>query len=120
MLVLAMGCASSMSNGLEVGDNDREPNFPSLLIQNTGIDVLRVYENGRRIASVYPGQQECVLLRNAAAGIAELTFGVLAGGNDRWAAQQQHFDRNDGWAWVIDGSRPEQSEIQIFPTERCD
>ncbi len=119
MLVLVMGCATS-SGGLEFeGKQEVGPNYPSLLIQNTGIDVLRIYENGRRIATVYPSQEECVFLRSAISGTTELSFGYLGSPRSvRWIAQQSHFNRQSGWAWVINSNQPTLSGI--FPTERCE
>ena len=119
ILVLVMGCVTSASNTFELKKGNENLNFPSLLIQNTGIDVLRIYENGRRIASVYPGQQRCVLLKSAANGMASLSFGYLASHN-RWFAIQQQFSHGEGWVWVIDASLPALSEINIYLTERCD
>ena len=119
MLMLIIGCAAPMSSGISVENGRSSNDFPSVLIQNTGIDVLRIYENGRRIASVYPGQQRCVLLKTAGSGMASLSFGYLAS-RDRWFAVQQQFSHGEGWVWIIDASLPALSEMNIYLTERCD
>lgn len=118
MLMLIIGCAAPMSKGISVEKGSSRHDFPSLLIQNTGIDVIRIYQNGRRIASVYPGRSECILLRNYQMN-SRLSFGHLAG-RARWFAIQNQFNRGAGWVWNIDASRPTFSEIDIHPSARCD
>ena len=119
-MLMIIGCAAPMASGISVEKGRSNNDFPSLLIQNTGIDVIRIYENGRRIASVYPGRSECLLLRNYQI-LGRLSFGYLAGrSSDRWFAAQDRFDRGEGWVWNINASRPVHSELDIYPAERCD
>ena len=120
LVMLIVGCVTTADNLLSI--SAREGNIaqsPSLLVQNTGIDVIRIYENGRRIASIYPGQSECILLRAAVASSSRLSFGQLAS-DQRWYSVQESFAVDEGWVWNINTSSPTFSEIDIYPSERCD
>ncbi len=121
MLMLVGACATANTNQSFVLDQDSsaEDYDPTLWVQNTGIDVVRVYQNGRRIASVYPGQGQCVRLRHAQSSYNELTFGFLAG-SQRWPAAQADFRAGSGWVWNINSNLPNHSEFDIYPSERCE
>lgn len=119
-LAILIGCATNLNNGIAVGQKGEDSErWPTLYVVNTGIDVIRIYESGnRRIGTVYPGQSTCIQLRNPES-IRELSFGFLAG-FDRYRAVQQRFDRGQNWTWNINSSLPAISEIDIYPTERCE
>ena len=121
MLMLAVGACATTTNQSFVLDQDSsaEDYDPRLWVQNTGIDVVRIYQGGRRIASVYPGQGECVRLRHANGTYNELSFGFLAG-SQRWPAAQTQFSEGTGWVWNINSNLPNHSEFDIYPSERCD
>lgn len=120
MLVLVGACATTANNSFSVGaGEDGWVGNPTLFVQNTGIDVIRIYEEGRRIATVYPGQGECILLRNAQSSFSRLSFGFLAS-RDRWYSAQETFSEGSGWVWNINSNLPNFSEVDIYPSERCD
>ncbi len=110
-----------MQGGFDVAGQKEDiwDDTSTLLVVNTGIDVLRIYEGGnRRIGTVYPGMSECIQLRNPDS-IRELSFGYLAG-FERYRAAQDQFGYGVHWTWNINSSMPAFSEIDIYPTERCD
>ena len=122
-LTIIIGCASNMQGGMDMGvgqKRDVGDDIPTLLVVNQGIDVIRIYEGGRRIGTVYPGRSECILLRNHQT-MRELSFGYLAGrASDRWYAAQTDFRQGQHWTWNINSNLHTFSEIDIYPTTKCD
>ena len=119
-LAILIGCATNLNNGIEIGQKGEDSErWPTLYVVNTGIDVIRIYESGnRRIGTVYPGQSTCIQLRNPES-IRDLSFGYLAN-SDRWYAAQSRFTHGENWTWNINSNLPTFSEIDIYPTSRCD
>lgn len=118
-LTIIIGCASNMAGGMDIGAQKRDvgDDTPTLLVVNTGIDVIRIYEGNRKLGTVYPGRSECILLRNHET-MRQLSFGYLAS-FDRWYAAQEQFSDGQGWVWKINSNLPTFSEIDIYPTEKC-
>lgn len=121
ILMLVMGgCVMASNNALSVSAaHSQEENDPTLFVQNTGIDVVRIYQDGKKIATVYPGQSQCVRLRNAQSSFNQLSFGFLAG-TERWYSTQESFSEGSGWVWNINSNLPTFSEIDFYPADRCD
>lgn len=123
MRILAMVGLALMIMGCGAARQTNERSAPyrhqitTILIANVGQDVVRVYDDLGRIATVMSGRVKCVKVRNPQ-GSFQFSFSLLARRN-RYYAPTQNFGVGNGWVWRIDGNMPIQSTITIFWHDVC-
>jgi hypothetical protein len=88
-----------------------------LLIVNDGYDLIKVYDDVGRIATIFSGQEECVRLRRSDEFV-QFSFSALAS-KTRWYAPSQNFSGRPGWIWTIDSRMASYSTIRIIAAEPC-
>lgn len=85
-----------------------------LYVQNDGLDVVRVYENGRFIGRVYPGWGECVRLLDPSEATRTLRI-VPSGGHP---IDIQLSPTDSMYSWRVQTYR-EFEGYNVVPTAVC-
>ena len=113
-LVLLLGCGITRPTPENLSPSQR---VTTVLLVNEGSDVIRIYDNLGRIATIMPGRVRCVKLYNSSTNM-QLSFS-LVGKHTRWYAVAQDFGGGRGWIWRINSQMPIQSTITIVSHYNC-
>ena len=74
----------------------RRTNLPTILVENKSMEVLRVYDEFTRLATIYPGETECIIMYRES--VQNLRFHQLSA--DVWGPDFNPFSA-PGWGVTI-------------------